>query len=524
MDVDPGSLRHILGLKLRSFRQKKGLGLKEMAARTGMSISYLSEIEKGRKYPKPEKLLALARALDVPFDELVSLKVDEELRPVRDLLGSPFMREFPFHLFGLELERLLGLVTDASSRAGALVRTALEIGHTYDARVEHFLFAALRSYQHMHQNYFEDIETSAAAFLEEQGLGSSGTGESDGERDRITAQSLKAALEQQHGLTVDDVTFDRHSELRGLRSVYVDGRRPKLMINDRLLPSQKRFQLARELGYQRLGLKARSATSSPIKVESFDQVINDFTAAYFAGAVMIERDPLVTDCEELFKSREWSADEFLAVLNRYRTTPETFFYRLSQLLPRFFGLKELFFLRFSHQGSAERYVLSKILNMSQLPIFHGLEPDEHYCRRWAGIRSFGELADRRASEASPEDRQEAASDWVATAQRATFIADDMEFFVITLARPLVLSADADTSVSLGLLMDRGFKRRVRFWNDPAVPQVEVGLTCERCPLSADECARRAAPPRQYRAAERRRLREEQLAQLIAEADQATGSE
>ncbi len=527
MDVDPGSLRHILGLKLRRFRQKKALGLKEMAARTGMSISYLSEIEKGRKYPKPEKLLALARALDVPFDELVSLKVDEELGPVKDLLRSSFMREFPFHLFGLEMERLLGLVTSAPSRAGALLRTALEIGHTYDAQVEHFLFAALRSYQHMHQNYYEDIEASAAAFSEELGLDPRETGD---ERGQITAQPLKAALEQKHGFTVTDVSFDRHSELRGLRSVYVEGRKPRLMINNRLLPSQKRFQLARELGYQRLELKARSATSSPIRVESFDQVINDFTAAYFAGALMIQRDPLVADCEKLFRSREWSADDFLTFLNRYRTTPETFFYRLSQLLPRFFGLKELFFLRFSHQGSAERYMLSKILNMSQLPIFHGLEPDEHYCRRWGGIRLLGQLADRRASAGSSDSQrqgdaaEEITRDWMATAQRATFVADDTEFFVITLARPLVLSAGADTSVSLGLLMDRGFKRRVRFWNDPKVPQVEVGLTCERCSLSADECTRRAAPPRQYQAAERRRLREEQLAQMIAESDPAADSE
>ncbi len=507
MRVAAESPRYILGLKLRRFRQKKRLGLKEMAARTSMSISYLSEIEKGRKYPKPDKLLALASALDVTFDELVSLKVDEELGPVTDLLGSPFMQEFPFHLYGIEMERLLSLVTDAPSKAGALVRTALEIGQTYDVQVEHFLFAALRSYQHMHQNYYEEIEAAAGAFLEE--LGPDGLGQEP-------LEHLREVLATQHGYAVTDSSFD--DALSGLRSVHVGGRRPQLLVNERLLPSQKVFQLARELGYLRLGLDARSATSSSLKVESFDQVINDFTAAYFAGAVMIRRDPLVADVEAFFKAREWSAEGFLAILNRYRSTPETFFYRLSQLLPRFFGFKELFFLRFSHGGPTGGYRLSKILNMSQLPIFHGLEPHEHYCRRWAGVRLLRTLGDRRRGDVATEPSDGVAGDWMASAQRATFVADDMELFVVTLARPLVLSAGVDTSVSLGVVMNRGFKRRVRFWNDPRVPQVEVGMTCERCGLSEEECGRRAAPPALFDAAEQHRQREEQLVRLIAMAE------
>ena len=73
--LDSEHLRYVLGLKLRSLRQEKGKPLKAIAARSGLSVSYLSEIEKGKKYPKPEKLIELARALDVSFDSLVSLQV-----------------------------------------------------------------------------------------------------------------------------------------------------------------------------------------------------------------------------------------------------------------------------------------------------------------------------------------------------------------------------------------------------------------------------------------------------------------
>ncbi len=504
----PETLRYILGLKLRKLRQKRRLALKEVAARTGLSVSYLSEIETGRKYPKFEKILALSEALAVPFDDLVSLKVDDELGPLTDLFESPFVREFPFHLYGLDMESLLGLLTEAPSKASAMFRTALEIGRTYDVRVEHFLFAALRSYQHQHHNYFADIEQAADAFVEEHGWS---------EEKGLPGLQLKRVLEEEHGYEVRYELFARDAALRGLRSIHLDGKKPRLLLNERLLPSQKAFQLAREIGFLRLGLKERSHTSSSLKVESFDQVTNDFKAAYFAGAVMIRRDLLVADVERFFKRKTWSAGDFLSFLHDYRTTPETFFYRLSQLVPQFFGLKEIYFLRLNHGGGEDGFQLSKILNMSQLQIFHGLEPHEHYCRRWAGIGLLRTLAAYRSDGRPPDQAGSAvAGDWLASAQRAAFVAADMEFFVITLARPLVLAEGASSSVSLGFLMDRRFKRRARFWNDPQLPQVEVNLTCERCGLAEEECTARAAPATLFEAAELRREREDQLARLITD--------
>ena len=54
------NIRYIFGMKLRNFRHEKGYGLKELAALTGLSISYINEIEKGKKYPKAEKIMSLA--------------------------------------------------------------------------------------------------------------------------------------------------------------------------------------------------------------------------------------------------------------------------------------------------------------------------------------------------------------------------------------------------------------------------------------------------------------------------------
>jgi len=49
------NLQYIIGMKLRNFRQEKGLGLKELSSLTGLSASYINEIEKGKNIQKLKK-------------------------------------------------------------------------------------------------------------------------------------------------------------------------------------------------------------------------------------------------------------------------------------------------------------------------------------------------------------------------------------------------------------------------------------------------------------------------------------
>ena len=501
MDLNPDSLRYILGLKLRSYRQERRWGLKDVARATGMSVSYLSEIEKGRKYPKPDKIHQLAQALDVPFETLMSPRLDDELRSVRELFNSSFLQEFPFHLFGIEPEALVGLVTEVPSKAGALLSTVLEIGRTYGVRVEHLLFAALRSYQQLNDNYFEEIEDAAAELLAEQGWT---------DRPWIGEDELRQLLEEEHGIEVDDTTLLHEPDLSNLRSVWIDGPKPRLLINGRLMPSQRAFALGRELGYLRLGLGERSTTSTYINVESFDQVIHDFEAAYFSGALLIQRDLLGREMEAFFHNDRWRPGEFLEFLDRFRTTPETFFYRLSQLLPTHFGLRTVFFVRFSNRANTDHFDLTKILNMSRLPIPLGIEPNEHYCRRWSGLQMLKRLAAEQADGSASDEPGVGI-------QRATFASDggrevEGEFLTFTLTRPLALSDDKNTSVNLSFEVSDELMRRIRFWDDPKIPTREVGLTCERCGVA--DCQERAAEPVYFESRQRQKRQEAALADLL----------
>ncbi|GAB3267822.1 helix-turn-helix domain-containing protein [Kineosporia babensis] len=60
-----------VGPRLRMLRQQRDTTLAELAEETGISVSTLSRLEAGQRRPTLELLLRLARAHQVPLDELV---------------------------------------------------------------------------------------------------------------------------------------------------------------------------------------------------------------------------------------------------------------------------------------------------------------------------------------------------------------------------------------------------------------------------------------------------------------------
>ncbi|MER8070599.1 XRE family transcriptional regulator [Streptomyces sp. NPDC094034] len=60
-----------VGPRLRKIRQERGATLSALSEVTGISVSTLSRLEAGRRRPSLELLLPIARAHQVPLDELV---------------------------------------------------------------------------------------------------------------------------------------------------------------------------------------------------------------------------------------------------------------------------------------------------------------------------------------------------------------------------------------------------------------------------------------------------------------------
>ncbi|NLW07604.1 MAG: helix-turn-helix domain-containing protein [Clostridia bacterium] len=79
----------VLGEKLRILRERAGRDLSSLAEAAGISVSYLSEIERGHVYPAISTLKKIAAALEIPLSSLISSggSLGHKLRQIREEQG-----------------------------------------------------------------------------------------------------------------------------------------------------------------------------------------------------------------------------------------------------------------------------------------------------------------------------------------------------------------------------------------------------------------------------------------------------
>jgi hypothetical protein len=59
-----------------------------------------NEIERV-KNTKTDKIILLAEKLDISYDNMVSLKLDNNLAPIGEILKSGILKEIPLDIFGI---------------------------------------------------------------------------------------------------------------------------------------------------------------------------------------------------------------------------------------------------------------------------------------------------------------------------------------------------------------------------------------------------------------------------------------
>lgn len=473
------SIKLIFGLKIKQLRQAKNLSQQELADASGIAVSYINEIEKGRKFPKPDKINLLAKALGSTYENLVSLKVNKALAPAIEIINSKIFKEFPLDMFGIDTQKLLSMIADAPMKVNAFISTLAEIARNYNLKQENFYFAALRSYQEMHNNYFEDIEKQVEQFIADFDIDPT---------PRFNTDQLVKILEEKYNYIIDYNEITETPKLNGFRSILVPGAKNRFYINGNLRPTQRIFLLAKEVGFNYLKIKERSYTSSWVKVTSFEQVLNNFKASYFANALLINKGLFLTDLEDFFNRTEWDGEALVDLMLKYYVSPETFLHRLTNLLPEYFGLSSLFFLRFNDAETPNKYYLTKELHLSGKHNPHANQVNEHYCRRWISITMLQQV--KNLSENANYKRPQAGI------QRSQYVDSKNEYLCITLARPLNRKPHLSSSVTIGFLVNNELKKRVKFLNDEKIVMRQVNESCERCPLT--DCAERAAAPLLYK--------------------------
>lgn len=468
------TVKLIFGLKIHQLRRDQNLSFQQLSDRTGLAISYLHNIEKGKKYPKADKIIVLAKALETDYHSLVSLDADKRLRPVISLLQSDFLKIFPLELFGINPPKLVELLSDTPDKVNAFISTVIKIVRNYHLQGEDFYKAALRSYQDLHDNYFEHIEQAVLRFKEKNGLP---------QHLPTPTEQLEQLLLKNYGIIVDRDYLAGQPALNELRSFFSPARKT-LFLNQGLASAQENFLLAKELGFQMLQLAERPYETRMTEADSFDKLLNNFRASYFSVALLMDEREMVQDVEVMAQWESWDEDAFLGLLAKYNVTSEMLLQRLANILPSHFDIKDLFFLRFFTGPSLQKFEMTKEMHLSQLHAPHANQLDEHYCRRWISINVI-----RKLKALQSIDNTEGP---IVGAQISRYWGTTNSYFCISIAKASHKAAEDSTSVTIGLLVNDKLGRLFRFLNHPAFPTKDVHTTCERCGIS--DCGARAAPP------------------------------
>ena len=389
----------------------------------------------------------------------------------------------------------------------------------------------LRDFQEENQNYFPELEDVARNFLIEHPP--RGTSPDAHDLRGILRYVYKYTIKAEHNFNED-----QYDQLPIIRSMWLrKASQNVLLLNQHLLPSQKAFELAKEIAYNLPFLKTKETlthrvpTAPRIGIHSYTQILNEFKASYFAGALLMPQDALEADLEAFFSAPTVQIDQLSAMLDKYQVTPEMFLHRLTEILPgKRFGIKKLHFFRFQTSRSTQPsppdwqvFKLTKFLDLDSLQFPYVESSSEKYCRRYNAIQILKDM--RQALEAGTITEAELTQRPMIRVQRSRFANAayrDNTYLSLTMARPLTLQPDILLSVTIGFVIDDHFKETVKFWEDTTTIEprhngvIEVGHTCQRCPLDQSQCSDRAAEAVIFRDEERNK----EVARLIQDTEQA----
>jgi predicted transcriptional regulator/lambda repressor-like predicted transcriptional regulator len=469
MRCKPIPNRILFGLKVKHLRQSLGLSFLALSHQTGLSVSYLNEIERGKKYPKSDKLISLSMVLGKSPEQLTTFGKDDGLDTIVTLLDSNFLNELPLELFGIDLAKVIEIIAQAPTRVEAFISTLLELSRNYSLRQESFYFAALRSYLEMHQNYFEDLEEAVEQFIVQHNVS---------DLRPFPDRLLRDILTKTYDYQIDFNGLDQYKTLKDQYYYLFLPKSKHLLLSGGLNGIQKSFSFGKELAFNFLHLKERSYTSSIAPGKVFEEVLNHSKAIYFSVALHLPKESFIKSISVIFSRKDWHPDYFLNLLTRFMVTPEMFYHRLTNMLPRFFGLKDIFFMRFVHLPNENALKVDRELHLNKKHQPHGNQLSEHYCRRWIAVSSILNAQNDNLP--------------MMYAEIAHFQENRESYLCLTHCRLNDSGTGSKVSLTLGILLDKDLPRKIAFATNEHIVHKQVHTTCERCPIN--DCKERAAPP------------------------------
>ena len=292
------------GAKLRETRQRLGLTQKDFAAKLGVSLPYLNQMENNNRPVSTSVVLSLAQEFGFDVTELSTGDSERLVSDMREAMADPVLAEVAPPLADLRL---------TASNAPALARAFLELHRAYrqtherlasldealgrdDARSQTSPWDEVRDFFHYCDNYIDAVDRAAERFA-------TPTGPEHNIRVRaVTALGAR-------GITVD---FAETPVLRRF-----DAEAGVLTLSHRAAPETQTFQLLLQVALLEQD-KLLEATLDLARFQSSESraIAKIGLANYFAGAALMPYTSFLHAAQEVRHDLELLATRFGASIEQ----------------------------------------------------------------------------------------------------------------------------------------------------------------------------------------------------------------
>ncbi|MEQ8901471.1 MAG: short-chain fatty acyl-CoA regulator family protein [Roseovarius sp.] len=284
------------GAKLRETRQRLNLTQKDFAAKLGVSLPYLNQMENNNRPVSTTVVLALAQEFGFDVTELSTGDAERLVSDMREALADPVFGDPP-PLADLRL---------TASNAPALARAFLELHSAYrqtherlasldealgreDARGQTSAWDEVRDFFHYCDNYIDAVDHAAERFAE---------GGARAETETVALRRLKEI-----GVTVteaDTPTLRHYDRSTGL-----------LTLSTRAAPETRRFQLLLQLALLTQDqLLEATLDFARFQSDGARSIAKIGLANYFAGAALMPYGRFLAAAQEVRHDLEILAMRF----------------------------------------------------------------------------------------------------------------------------------------------------------------------------------------------------------------------
>ena len=412
-----------------------------MAARLGISASYLNLIERNKRPVSARVVVQLVERFDL---DPRKLKADEAIGGLDGLARR--LSDERFAEFGIDRDEAAEFLAAAPQAAAAFARLFDSSGGEGERRYDP-LVASRREIERW-RNHFADLDRNAEELADEMRLSRGDIGSAMSER-----------LRERHQLTIRILPVDvMPDQLRRL-----DLHARQVQLSEMLAPASRNFQLALQLAQLEFGEQiGQLAAGASFEEDAARKLFERHLAGYFAAAVLMPYSRFLRACE--------STGYDLAILERrFMVSAEQLAHRLTTL--QRVGQRGLpfFMARIDRAGQMSK----RFSGASGTPLLDS----EATCPLWHIHRSFERSGRWLPQVVRLEGDAPSAKEWL-TLSRAVEATGGQGAFSIVLGVEAQLAGDTVHGRGLALRSENA---------------QQIGLGCTRCRRAG--CRQRSLPPR-----------------------------